>query len=427
VAYLLLTGVLLGYLAERDKESRTELEAIAAASRQPQIDLGLGGSVIAVARTLLDTFGAEGVAVVVHDDDTGRTLLWQLDATPADGLQASTRPLELSAQDAATWLFDDWGRSWHATRSANGGGDTTMMVLRVTEPETWPLKRERCDLPATFVAAKRFTTVTTVNIGLAGEWHARAYLFDVRWRGGLEERLHFLEQLADHVTPGLTNVFLSRRLGARAGAAERARVARELHDGAIQALFGIEMKIEAMRREARGTTGNVGAELGEIQELLRREVLALRELMYALRPIELDSSEQLTAVLAAMVERFRRDTAISARFIAVGERVRFPPGKALEIVRIVQEALVNVRKHSKARNVLVRLSGDHGSYHLVIEDDGCGFGFDGRLSARELDARRLGPAIIKERARLAGAELAVDSTPGAGTRVELAFGEAAYG
>jgi signal transduction histidine kinase len=59
----------------------------------------------------------------------------------------------------------------------------------------------------------------------------------------------------------------------------------------------------------------------------------------------------------------------------------------------------------------------------VIEDDGCGFSFEGRLTAGELEQQRVGPAVIKERARLAGAHLAVDSSPGVGARVEVAFGE----
>jgi two-component system nitrate/nitrite sensor histidine kinase NarX len=103
--------------------------------------------------------------------------------------------------------------------------------------------------------------------------------------------------------------------------------------------------------------------------------------------------------------------------------VALPPAKALEIVRIVQEALANVRRHSHARNVLVSLTREDGACRLVIEDDGCGFAFEGRLSALELDQRRLGPAVIKERAHMAGAQLAVDSSPGVGARVELAFSE----
>jgi two-component system sensor histidine kinase DegS len=200
---------------------------------------------------------------------------------------------------------------------------------------------------------------------------------------------------------------------------ERARVARELHDGAIQALFGIEMKIEALRRRTTLSAGQMDAELSEVQQLLQTEVLALRELMQALRPIELETSDQLPDVLASLVERFRRDTGVSARFVYGGGPMSLPAPTALELARIVQEALVNVRKHSRARNVLVRLTNTDQRCTLVIEDDGQGFEFEGRLSARELEKRRVGPAIIKERARIAGAQLAVDSAPGLGARLEL--------
>jgi signal transduction histidine kinase len=163
-------------------------------------------------------------------------------------------------------------------------------------------------------------------------------------------------------------------------------------------------------------------ELREIQELLRREVLALRELMQALRPIQLDANERLADVLLAVVERFRRDSGVSARFVATGDIPLLPTDEALELIRIVQEALVNVRKHSRARNVLVRLTRNHGTLHLVVEDDGRGFEFEGRLTGAELDALRMGPAVIKERARILGAALTVDSSPGLGARIELTLG-----
>jgi two-component system sensor histidine kinase DegS len=245
------------------------------------------------------------------------------------------------------------------------------------------------------------------------------YLFDAANTENLERALHFLESLTEHMTPALTNVFLLRRLRSRAGAVERARVARELHDGAIQALFGIEMKIEALRRRPVLTSADMQAELGQVQQLLQSEVLALRELMQALRPLELETSDQLPDVLASLVERFRRDTSVSARFVFDGHPISLPAPTALELARIVQEALVNVRKHSRARNVLVRLTNTDHACTLVIEDDGQGFEFEGRLSALELEKRRVGPAIIKERARIVGAELAVDSAPGLGARLEL--------
>ena len=395
VAYLLLTGVLLGYLAEQDKQSRAELAAIADATRQPRVNLGLGGSVIAVARMLLSTFGAASVAVVVREHETRRTLLWRLDRTEDATDHVRVRRLELNPQLQAAWLFQDFGRAWYATPGGSGGE----AAVRVIEPGVWPLKRLRGELPQDLLADHAVTTVAAVNMGLSGEWHGRLYLFDASSADTPERSLHFLEALTEHVTPALTNVFLLRRLRARAGAVERARVARELHDGAIQSLFGIEMKLEALRRATDRSSAFIDHEIGEVQELVRREVLSLRELMQALRPVELEGVDQLPDVLAGLVERFRRDTGISARFVAPSSGVLLPPAKALEVVRIVQEALVNVRRHSHARNVLVSLTGDGGAYRLVIEDDGCGFAFEGRLSATELDERRIGPAIIKERAR----------------------------
>jgi signal transduction histidine kinase len=90
-----------------------------------------------------------------------------------------------------------------------------------------------------------------------------------------------------------------------------------------------------------------------------------------------------------------------------------------ELLRIVQEGLVNVRKHSKARNVLVRLSSNPGQWNLTLEDDGNGFAFTGRLDQEELERMGKGPMIIRERVRLIAGALTVESNPGQGTRLEI--------
>ncbi|HEU5255368.1 MAG TPA: sensor histidine kinase [Vicinamibacterales bacterium] len=416
VAYLLLSAFMVGYLGEQEKLLRAETTTMAAAGRQPRVDLGLGGSVTAVARELLQTFDASAVDFVIQDFETRRTMLWRVDRSDAG---ASRRALHLkldpSQQDA--WLFDDPGSTWSAKRLPDG----KTFSVRISQQGIWPLAHATIALPTELVEARPFTTVAASNLGLAEEWRGRVYLFDAAGGDNLERSLHFLEQLTEHIAPALTNVFLLRRLRSRAGAVERARVSRELHDGAIQSLFGIQMKIEALRRGTTLSAEEADKELGEVHDLLQREVLALRELMQALRPLELETSDQLPDVLASLVERFRRDTSVSARFIWTGGPISLPSSTALELARIVQEALVNVRKHSRARNVLVRLTNSDDTCTLIIEDDGQGFEFEGRLSARELEKRRIGPAIIKERARIAGAQLSVDSTPGVGARLELTF------
>jgi two-component system nitrate/nitrite sensor histidine kinase NarX len=85
----------------------------------------------------------------------------------------------------------------------------------------------------------------------------------------------------------------------------------------------------------------------------------------------------------------------------------------------VQEALVNVRKHSRAEHVKVELTANTSSWLLVIEDDGRGFEFSGRFSQTELDEARRGPVVLKERVRLINAQLTIESNPGRGSRLEI--------
>ena len=415
IAYLVLTGFLLGYLAEQEKQSRAELSAIADLTRQPRADLGLGGSVVALAQALLRTFEADRLHFVLQDRETQQVSLWHLPrSTAADA--AEPLRVELHGQDPGRWLFADPGRAWCADWD-----DSLRLDARVVDADAWRLRPVVVDVPAALADDLAGTRLIVANFGLAGQWRGRVYILDASRSAHADHSVHFLDALADYITPALTNVFLLGRLSARATADERARVARELHDGAIQSLLGIEMKVEAMRRRHGAPQSDIGASLSDIQDLLRREVLALRELMQALRPVPLDTGDQLPDVLASIVERFRRDTGLPVRFAYMGGPVGLHPAKAIEVVRIVQEALVNVRKHSGARNVLVRLTGSEDRCELAIEDDGTGFDFEGRLTGEDLDRRRLGPSIIKERARIAGAHLVIDSSRGAGARIELSL------
>jgi signal transduction histidine kinase len=91
-----------------------------------------------------------------------------------------------------------------------------------------------------------------------------------------------------------------------------------------------------------------------------------------------------------------------------------------ELARIVQEALQNVRKHSQARNVFVRLERAPSGWRLVVDDDGQGFAaFSGTLTQSELDEGRKGPYVIKERVRALGGELTIATSAGGGSRLEI--------
>ena len=85
----------------------------------------------------------------------------------------------------------------------------------------------------------------------------------------------------------------------------------------------------------------------------------------------------------------------------------------------MQEALVNVRKHSKATRVIVQMLESAGNWELIIEDDGGGFPFAGKISQAEMDSSGRVPAVIRERVRLIQGELTIESKPGQGSRLEV--------
>ena len=101
------------------------------------------------------------------------------------------------------------------------------------------------------------------------------------------------------------------------------------------------------------------------------------------------------------------------------DEVNLPSLVCRELARIVQEALVNVRKHSGAKQVIVQLIEIGGKWELIVEDDGAGFPFAGKILQAEMDSTGRVPAIIRERVRLIQGELTIESKPGRGARIEI--------
>ena len=157
-----------------------------------------------------------------------------------------------------------------------------------------------------------------------------------------------------------------------------------------------------------------------MQTLFHNEIAALREEMQRIKPLEVEPS-RLTEYMAGTVDRFGREQDIYTSFVAECQEVSLPPRVCTELVRIVQEALANVRKHSGARNVFVRFARENGHYKLSVEDDGRGFGFTGRLSSAELEASSNCPLVVKERVRAIGGELMIESSEGLGARIGISI------
>ena len=409
---LFVTGALLGYLAEQQKQLQAEKAVIARILGKARVDAGLSGTMQAILAELISTFGASRALVASQEANSLRVFVAMLDGTPGGNTRLGW--LEPTASDRDLYLTEAPGEGFYAESK---GGRAEGRELFAVSSNGKIQKNGNSKFVEKLVSRHPCNSLASVSFDFGREWWGRVFLLDPQFTGDWLDELRFLQELVRQVAPAAYNVFLLRRLRLRAGAVERARVARELHDGAVQSLIAMEMQVDVVRRKS-GASQSVADELGRVQALLREEVLKLRELMQEMKSIEVDA-HRLPAFLRDTVERFQRETGISARFVNDDEPVWMPQRVCREVARIVQEALVNVRKHSKAQHAIVRLAGNNGCWRLTIEDDGRGFDFDGRLTQTELEDSRKGPAVIKERVRLIDGQLTIESSPGRGSRLEI--------
>jgi signal transduction histidine kinase len=308
--------------------------------------------------------------------------------------------------------------AWHAVRRRGLRG-TRLDVVAIDSNGKHLDTRPWRITEALFAAIEPFQGVLAVGLNYPGqEWTGRLFFIDPRVGWDRRGILGLAMRVVRHVGPAVQNVQLLRSVRSTAVAAERGRIAREMHDGVIQGVLGVEIHVAALSRRVADEAPGVVRELGRLSRMLRHEVIKLRELMQEMHPLEVNG-DQLIDVLADFVQRFQRETGITARFITQLDRVALTPRACREVARILSEALINVRRHSGARHVFVRLSTVNGACLLSIEDDGRGFAFSGMRSHRELDGSRLGPLVIKERVRQLGGQLTLESDPGRGARLEI--------
>jgi len=197
----------------------------------------------------------------------------------------------------------------------------------------------------------------------------------------------------------------------RATEDERSRLAGDVHDGSVQAMTAVGMRLETLKRRLGDAGVEVMADYEQIQSEVSAAVASLRLLMFDLRPPALDESG-VEAALEELLARLEVETS----FDAAG--FEEPPSELRTILfRIGQEALANVRKHAEAVAVTVRLSSDPSGWRMKVVDDGRGF----EPSAVTEDPMHMGLASMRERAEMGGGTLRIVSAPGEGTTIDVSL------
>jgi signal transduction histidine kinase len=439
---LIAASYVLGYLAEEDKRRHANATIISGLIGDALPEIGLSASIEGLLHSVLDYYDADLVRLVLRKVAGEEAFLWEA-KRPKANEERLVRFSKLSDAERRAYFATLPEKVWRSVQERGPRDQEGLGVVAsrrgVGSHRGSPrgigrsgagngFGREQSDMR---VVGERhtlfvdFSSLLAVSFAYQKQWFGRFLVYNSNRGAFRRGDARFLEDLVRQVAPAIYYMYHLGRLRSRAQATERTRLAHELHDGLIQALVSLEMQTEVVRRHASGDPSRLLKEIGRLQELLRKEVLDLRERMQLLKPIEVDSS-RLVKCLADTVDQFRREQPIAASFVAGDDEVSLSPRVCSELVRILQEALVNIRKHSGARKVLVRFGRENGTWKLVVEDDGCGFGFTGRLSLAELDAASQGPRVIRERIGSIGAELVIESVPGCGARLEISLPPVAY-
>lgn len=264
-----------------------------------------------------------------------------------------------------------------------------------------------------------FDTVVSVPVQLQERLVGEIDLF---YRAGvrlLDEERALLETLAAHLAGAIEAVRLASLEREAAVAQERSLLASELHDSIAQSLAFLKLQVGRLHGALqRGDRPQLEAALQEVEAGVQESLADVRELLLHFRTRT--NNEDIAQALRATLHKFELQTGLTTHLSLSGQGLPLGSDVQIQVLHIVQEALSNVRKHARAREVWVEVERAP-QWRFEIRDDGQGF----LAEDNPPDDTHVGLRIMRERAARIGAQVDVLSVPGSGTCVVLNLPEKA--
>jgi signal transduction histidine kinase len=400
--YLAVLAVLLGYLGTHEARIRDEMAALAVWPREAESDAhSVLGEVLPYAGGM---FGVSEVLAVWTEGDEP----WLHLAAWRDGRLVRSReapdtyePLVAEPLAETAFLCSDLAQAPPGVLIAGSG-----------RPGRWrgqPLHPE---------LARRFPAASVLSAPLRGE-AITGRLFFLGGRGMTADELLLAEVVAAVVRERLEHLHLTERLRHAAATEERIRLARDLHDGVLQSMTGVALRLQAVRRQLEEEPVAARESLEEIQRLIALEQRDLRFFIQELKPASLQElggtagdGLELVGRLEELAQRIEREWDLRVKLDAGGLARPVPEPLGREVYHLVREALINAARHGEASSVVVRLAAlSPAEMAITVTDDGRGFPFHGRYADGALAELNLGPKSLRERVAALRGTLTVESSP----------------
>jgi nitrate/nitrite-specific signal transduction histidine kinase len=334
-----------------------------------------------------------------------------------EGSQGSTKNNRTDTQDAYLRVmafrgmppnYADLGEKLPLSQSAAG------VAGRRGEPVIWTL----AELPTDSDLKKRLVTlgveqVIAIPLMAKGRLVGSLNLSTDQSRNYSAEQIALLKSIGQQIGVAVENAGLYEQAEQTAIAAERGRLARELHDAVTQTLFSANLIADVIPRIWKRDPQEGLKNLEELRQLTRGALAEMRTMLLEMRPETLervDIKSLLTQLADAFVGRVRVPLSLDIQ----GD-CELSHAVKLVFYRVAQEAMNNVAKHAGARQVDLQLHCQPGQLRMMIKDDGLGF------DLATITPEHLGIAIMRERANSIGASLNIETQVGQGTTVELVW------
>lgn len=194
---------------------------------------------------------------------------------------------------------------------------------------------------------------------------------------------------------------------------ERKRIAREIHDGPAQAIANVLLKAELCEKLINKDVEKSKEELKNLKDIAQGSLKEVRKIIYDLRPSTLDDLGLIPAV-SRYVTNFIKETGINVELSVFSDYKRLNPEIEITCYRVIQEALTNIYKHSKANNAIVKLEFGDCFISIIIKDDGVGFNSDTYENG-------FGLLGMRERVQILNGKFEVNSSLNEGTQIYVSI------
>jgi signal transduction histidine kinase len=405
--YLILLGYLVGVIGEHELSSKRRLIEMISMQQEADRTRATSFALARLFRRIFRFFDAD-YALLQLRPSNAPALDWEGTRSKQGRIPV------LRAVPPGSWTHvSESALSYRVSHALGNWGRT---VESFHPDGTWPSSLSEAEEPG-FLARSRSRSL--ISVPLSSQEGTRGLLMLGRSHSNFsEDDLMFCRTLVAQATVVIDNIILQTKAEDLAVAEERARIARDVHDGFVQSLASIDVGIEVCRQTGRRKPEHLAEELASLQQTVKQGYREARRYLELLR----DQTPRGPAISIAtrdLIREFRERTDLEIQLQTDVIELEATHGLGFEVLQIVREALTNITRHSGADNASVRLVATDHYIEVTVFDNGHGFPAAKAADGMEELPLAAAPWSIRERVETLGGELRLRSGVGQGAEITV--------